>query len=188
MVKTMLYTRPELMHHILDINCRAVVAYLNAQIDAGVDVVMIFDTWGGILTTAAFREFSLAYLKRTIEGLKRRPNTAAVPTIIFTKGGNQWLTEIATTGCHAIGVDWTITMGTARAAIGHQVALQGNLDPAVLFSSPEVIREETHRVLSAFGPGSGHVFNLGHGVSQFTPEENVGVMVDAVHELSRPLH
>jgi uroporphyrinogen decarboxylase len=187
-LKTMLYCRPDLAHHILDINCQAVIAYLNAQIDAGADAVMVFDTWGGILATSAFREFSLRYLRRVVNGLKRQRGADTIPSIVFTKGGNQWLTEIAAIGCNAVGVDWTIDIGTARAAIGKDVALQGNLDPAVLFAGPQVIRDETQRVLSAFGAGSGHVFNLGHGVSQFTPPENVGILVDAVHELSRPLH
>jgi uroporphyrinogen decarboxylase len=187
-LKTMLYARPDLAHHILDTNCRAVTAYLNAQIESGADAVMIFDTWGGILSTPAFREFSLAYLTRIIEGLRRRAGGEPVPSIVFTKGGGQWLKEIAATGCDAVGVDWTTDIGAARAMIGQNVALQGNLDPAVLFSSPEVIQRETQQVLSAFGPGGGHVFNLGHGIAQFTPPENVGVLVDAVHELSQPFH
>jgi uroporphyrinogen decarboxylase len=186
--KTMLYARPDLVHHILDTNCRAVTGYLNAQINAGVDAVMIFDTWGGILSTPAFREFSLAYLERIIEGLSGGENGEPVPSIVFTKGGGQWLKDIAATGCDAVGVDWTTDIGAARALIGRDVALQGNLDPAVLFSSPDVIRKETQQVLSAFGPGGGHVFNLGHGISQFAPPEHVGVLVDAVHELSRPFH
>jgi uroporphyrinogen decarboxylase len=187
-LKTMLYQRPDLLHRVLDVNCRAVTDYLNSQIEAGADVVMIFDTWGGILTTAAFREFSLAYLRRVLQGLRRERDGETIPSIIFTKGSHQWLNEIAASGCSAVGVDWTVDIGAVRAAIGERVALQGNLDPAVLFADPRVIREETQRVLSAFGGGGGHVFNLGHGVSQFTPPENIGVLVDAVHELSRPFH
>ena len=187
-LKAMLYARPDLVHHILDTNCRAVTGYLNAQINAGVDAVMIFDTWGGILSTPAFREFSLAYLERIIAGLSGGESGEPVPSIVFTKGGGQWLKDIAATGCDAVGVDWTTDIGAARALIGRDVALQGNLDPAVLFSSPDVIRKETQQVLSAFGTGGGHVFNLGHGISQFAPPEHVGVLVDAVHELSRPFH
>ena len=187
-LKTMLYGRPDLLHHILDTNCRAVTAYLNAQIEVGADAVMIFDTWGGILSTPAFREFSLAYLARVIEGLKRGSGTEAVPSIVFTKGGGLWLRELAAMRCDALGLDWTIDLGLARATVGQDVALQGNLDPAVLFSSPEAIRRETQQVLAAYGAGNGHVFNLGHGISQFTPPEHVAVLVDAVHELSRPFH
>jgi uroporphyrinogen decarboxylase len=187
-VKTMLYARPDLLHHILDTNCRAVTAYLNAQIEAGADAVMIFDTWGGILSTPAFREFSLAYLTRVIEGLARGGGSDAVPSIVFTKGGGLWLPELAATGCDALGLDWTVDLGVARAAVGQTVALQGNLDPSVLYSSPDTIRRETQRVLSEFGAGEGHVFNLGHGVSQFTPPEHMAVLVEAVHELSRPFH
>jgi len=186
--KTMLYSRPQLAHHLLEINCRAVIAYLNAQIDAGADVVMIFDTWGGLLTTSAFHEFSLAYLKRVVDGIQRQRDGEPIPSIIFTKGGGQWIREIVATGCAAVGLDWTVDIGAARAHIGQDVALQGNLDPAVLLSSREVIRHEAQQVLAAFGPGSGHVFNLGHGVSQFTPPQNVGVLVDAVHEYSRAFH
>lgn len=187
-LKTMLYGRPDLLHHILDTNCRAVTAYLNGQIEAGADAVMIFDTWGGILSTPAFREFSLAYLARVIEGLERGSGTEAVPSIVFTKGGGLWLRELAAMRCDALGLDWTTDLGLARATVGQDVALQGNLDPAVLFSGPEAIRRETQQVLAAYGAGNGHVFNLGHGISQFTPPEHVAVLVDAVHELSRPFH
>jgi uroporphyrinogen decarboxylase len=187
-LKTMLYTRPDLAHHILDINCRAVTDYLNAQIEAGADVIMIFDTWGGILSTPAFREFSLAYLARVIEGLARRNGSDAVPSIVFTKGGGNWLRELVATRCDALGLDWTVDLSVARAAVGQTVALQGNLDPAVLYSSPAAIRRETQRVLTAYGSGSGHIFNLGHGISRLTPPEHVAVLVDAVHELSRPFH
>ena len=188
MAKTMLYGRPDLLHHILEVNCRAVTAYLNAQIEAGADAVMIFDTWGGTLSTPAFHEFSLKYLARVVEGLEPGSGGSAVPSIVFTKGGGLWLPELAATGCDALGLDWTVDLGVARAAVGHAVALQGNLDPAVLFANPEAIRRETQRVLSAYGAGNGHVFNLGHGISQFTPPEHVSVLVDAVHELSRPFH
>ena len=187
-LKTMLYARPDLAHHILDVNCRAVTGYLNAQIEAGADAVMIFDTWGGILSTPAFREFSLAYLARVIKGLLHHSGSGAVPSIVFTKGGGQWLQELAAMRCDALGLDWTVDLGVARATVGQAVALQGNLDPVVLHSSPEAIRRETQRVLSAYGAGNGHVFNLGHGISPLTPPEHVAVLIDAVHELSRPFH
>ncbi|MDH5533940.1 MAG: uroporphyrinogen decarboxylase [Betaproteobacteria bacterium] len=187
-IKTMLYTRPELLHRLLDVNTRAVCAYLNAQIEAGAQAVMLFDTWGGALADAAYREFSLAYMQRVLAGLKRENEGFTVPRIVFTKGGGPWLEAIAEIGCDAIGIDWTVDLGAARARIGSRVALQGNLDPAVLFASPEVIRREAGRTLLAFGSGSGHVFNLGHGVSQFTPPEHVAALVDAVHELSPAYH
>jgi uroporphyrinogen decarboxylase len=184
-IKTMLYDRPELLHHILDINARAVTAYLNAQIEAGVQAVMIFDTWGGSLSAAAYREFSLAYMQRIIASLTREHDGQRIPNIVFTKGGGPWLEAIAAIGCDAVGLDWTVDIGDARQRIGAKVALQGNLDPMTLFASPERIRHHVQRVLDAYGQGSGHVFNLGHGVSQFTPPEHVGTLVDAVHELSR---
>ena len=187
-VKTMLYSRPELLHHILDVNCRAITAYLNAQIEAGAQAIMIFDTWGGMLSTDAYREFSLNYLQRVVAGLKRKHGAETVPNIVFTKGGGLWLEEIAAIGCDALGIDWTVDIGAARKRVGDRVVLQGNLDPAVLFAHPKAIREQARRVLAAFGDGGGHVFNLGHGVSQFTPPEHVGALVDAVHELSRAYH
>lgn len=187
-LKTMLYTRPELLHRILEINTSAVIAYLNAQVDAGVQALMIFDTWGGTLSTAAFREFSLAYLQRVVAGIRRRRGADAVPNIVFTKGGASWLEDIAAIGCDAVGLDWTVDIGAARKRIGDRVALQGNLDPAVLFAGPDVIRARVRDVLDAYGPHNGHVFNLGHGVSQFTAPEHVGVLVEAVHELSRAYH
>ncbi len=187
-IKTMLYARPELLHRLLDVNARAVGAYLNAQIEAGAQAVMLFDTWGGALADAAYREFSLAYMQRVLDGLKREHEGAVVPRIVFTKGGGPWLEAIAGIGCDAVGLDWTVDLGAARARIGSRVALQGNLDPAVLFAPPEVIRREAGRTLAAFGRGSGHVFNLGHGVSQFTPPEHVAALVDAVHELSPAQH
>lgn len=187
-IKGMLYARPELLHHILDINARAVIDYLNAQIEAGAQAVMVFDTWGGALSDAAYREFSLEYLRRVIGGLHREWNGEAVPSIVFTKGGGLWLEDIAAIGCNAVGLDWTVNIGAARRRIGDRTALQGNLDPAVLFSNPATILTEAGKVLRDFGHGSGHVFNLGHGISQFTPPDHVGVLVDAVHELSRAYH
>lgn len=187
-VKTMLYQRPELLHHVLDVNCRAVIGYLNAQIEAGAQAVMVFDTWGGMLSEASYREFSLAYMRRLVAALRREHAGARVPSILYTKGGGVWLEDIAAVGCDAVGIDWTVDIGAARRRIGDRVALQGNLDPAVLFANRETIRKETRHVLEAFGRGSGHVFNLGHGVSQYTPPENVAILVDAVHELSRSYH
>ena len=187
-IKTMLYARPDLLHHILDINARAVIAYLNAQIEAGAQAVMVFDTWGGALSDAAYREFSLEYLRRVIAGLHRSWDGQTIPSIVFTKGGGLWLEDIAAIGCNAVGLDWNIDIGTARRRIGDQVALQGNLDPNVLFSPPATIAAQVGHVLRQFGNGPGHVFNLGHGVSQFTPPEHVGALVEAVHSLSRSNH
>ena len=187
-IKSMLYARPDLLHHVLDINARSVIAYLNAQIEAGAQAVMIFDTWGGALSDAAYHEFSLEYLRRVIAGLHRVWGGQAIPSIVFTKGGGLWLEDIAAIGCNAVGLDWTVNLGAARRRIGGQVALQGNLDPAVLFSTPATIRTEVGAVLRQFGAGPGHVFNLGHGVSQFTPPEHVDALVNAVHELSREYH
>jgi uroporphyrinogen decarboxylase len=187
-IKTLLYDRPDLLHHLLDVNARAVTAYLNAQIEAGAQAVMIFDTWGGSLSAAAYREFSLAYMQRIVPGLTRQRDGRRVPSIVFTKGGGLWLEDITAIGCDALGLDWTCDIGEARARVGAKVALQGNLDPMTLFAQPDSIREQVSRVLASYGKGAGHVFNLGHGVSQFTPPDHVGALVDAVHELSRPYH
>jgi len=187
-IKTMLYQRPELLHHILDVNAKAVTAYLNAQIESGAQIVMIFDTWGGALSHAAYKEFSLRYMQQIISGLKREQNGMQVPSIVFTKGGGLWLEAIADIGCNAVGLDWTIDIGEARQRVGDKVALQGNLDPSVLFASPKVITSEVEKVLTSYGNGSGHVFNLGHGISQFTPPENAAALVEAVHTLSRKFH
>ena len=187
-VKTMLYREPALLHRILDVNAQAVAVYLNAQIEAGAQAVMLFDTWGGNLSHDAYREFSLAYLARVLGEVKREHAGKRVPRIVFTKGGGLWLESIAGCGCDCVGVDWTVNLADARRRIGERVSLQGNLDPAVLFSPPQVIHGETKKALASFGAGSGHVFNLGHGISQFTPPEHVSALVDAVHELSRAHH
>jgi uroporphyrinogen decarboxylase len=187
-VKVMLHQRPKLLHRILETNARAVAALLNAQIEAGVDVVMIFDTWGGSLSAAAYREFSLEYIQSVLSQLKRGAGTARVPAIVFTKGGAPWLEQIAASGCDCVGLDWSIDLGDARRRIGERAALQGNLDPSVLLASPEVVRREVRKALDSFGSGVGHVFNLGHGVPQFTPPENVAALVAAVHELSPKFH
>ncbi len=187
-VKKMLYQRPDLLHHVLTVNTSAVIAYLNAQIEAGAQAVMVFDTWGGMLSHAAFHEFSLAYTARIMAGLKREYAGARVPSIVFTKGGGGWLESIAAIGCDAVGVDWTVDIGAARSRIGTRVALQGNLDPAVMLSSPEVIHREAGAILESYGRGSGHVFNLGHGISQHTPPENISALIEAVRGLSVSYH
>ena len=187
-VKLMLHERPALLHRVLETNTRAVAALLNAQIEAGVNVVMIFDTWGGSLSAASYREFSLEYIQRVLSQLRRSSGAARVPVIVFTKGGAPWLERIAATGCDCVGLDWSIDLGDARRRIGAGAALQGNLDPAVLLTSPEVVRREVQKALESFGRGSGHVFNLGHGVPQLTPPENVAALVAAVRELSPKFH
>jgi len=186
--KRMLYSRPDLLHRILQVNAEAVTTYLNAQIESGVQAVMLFDTWGGSLSHDAFHEFSLTYLRMVLQGLRRSHEAQIVPRIVFTKGGGSWLESLSATGADCVGLDWTIGIGTARSRIGHKSALQGNLDPGVLLGTPEAVRAEAARVLASYGTGSGHVFNLGHGISQFTPPENVGILIEAVHELSRPYH
>jgi uroporphyrinogen decarboxylase len=193
LVKTMLYARPDLLHRILEINAEAVALYLNAQIDAGAQAVMIFDSWGGVLADGAFQAFSLAYTERVLRRLKREADGRRVPHIVFTKGGGPWLEAIGKLGADVVGVDWTIHLGAARSRVGDGVALQGNLDPNVLFAGPEAIRSEVARTLASFHAGkpttrNGHVFNLGHGISQHAPANDVGALVDAVHELSRPYH
>jgi uroporphyrinogen decarboxylase len=187
-VKTMLYARPELLHRILEVNCRAATDLLNAQIEAGAQVVMIFDTWGGTLGAAEYREFSLSYMQRIVEGLRREHGGEQIPVILFTKGGGEWLEGLAASGCDAVGVDWTVDLGAARSRVGHRVALQGNLDPAVMLAGKRAIRAGVGAVLAAYGKGAGHVFNLGHGITQSTPPENVAALVDAVHELSPAYH
>ena len=196
LVKTMLYSRPDLMHRMLAINADAVALYLNTQIEAGAQAVMIFDSWGGVLADAAFQKFSLAYTQRVLQKLKRTHDGQRIAHIVFTKGGGLWLEEMAVrcgdSGPDVLGLDWTVNLGSARARVGGSVALQGNLDPNVLFANPEQIRAEVARTLDSFGTpenadGStaGHIFNLGHGISQHTPPEAVSVLVDAVHEHSR---
>jgi uroporphyrinogen decarboxylase len=187
-IKKMLYSRPDLMHHILATNAAAVATYLNAQIDAGAQAVMIFDSWGGALADGAYQEFSLAYMRQVVSLLKRDKDGVKIPAIVFTKGGGQWIEEIADIGADAVGLDWTVNLARARQLVGDKVALQGNLDPAILFASPEQIGAEVAKVLASYGKpgaGHGHVFNLGHGISQFTAPESVAAMVDAVHAQSR---
>jgi len=189
-IKTMLYARPDLLHRILAINAEAVAQYLNAQIDAGAQAVMLFDSWGGVLADGPFQAFSLAYTARVLQALKRQDEHGQrVPCIVFTKGGGQWLEQIAGLGPDVIGLDWTTDLGAARARVGDRVALQGNLDPMVLFAGEAAVRAEARRVLDRFGTpaGGGHVFNLGHGISQHTPPEAVSALVDEVHSHSRAL-
>jgi uroporphyrinogen decarboxylase len=187
-VKTMLYARPDLLHKVLAVNAQAVTAYLNAQVEAGAQTLMIFDTWGGALSAMAYREFSLDYMQRIVAGLIRERDGQRVPVVVFTKGGGLWLEAMAGIGADALGLDWTVDLGEARRRVGDRVALQGNLDPSVLFAGPEVVRREAGKVLQSFGPGTGHVFNLGHGISRFTPPENVTALVDSVHTESRARH
>lgn len=187
LVKSLMYRRPDLMHRILAVNADSVAAYLNAQIEAGAQAVMIFDSWGGVLADGAFQEFSLAYTRRVLAQLKREHDGVQIPRIVFTKGGGLWLDEIAASDTDAVGLDWTVNLGRAREQVGHKVALQGNLDPNVLFGTPEAIEREAIRVLESFGPHAGHVFNLGHGISQHTPPEAVTVLVETVHRHSRAM-
>ncbi|MFK7161683.1 uroporphyrinogen decarboxylase [Marinospirillum sp. MEB164] len=186
--KGLLYGQPEVMHQLLDKLAQTVTAYLNAQIRAGAQAVQIFDSWGGALSTPAYLEFSLKYMQQIVDGLIREQDGRRVPVILFTKGGGQWLEAMAATGADALGLDWTTEMSDARARVGHQVALQGNMDPSALFGSPASIRQEVQRILTSYGPGTGHVFNLGHGINQFADPEHARVLIDAVHELSLPLH
>ncbi len=186
--KKMAYERPDLLHHILDVNAQAVTAYLNAQIEAGAQAVMIFDSWGGALSHNAYRDFSLAYMEKIVAGLIREREGRRVPNIVFTKGGALWLEAQADIGADALGLDWTVDIGEARRRVGDKVALQGNLDPAILLSTPQAIEREVAGILASYGSGSGHVFNLGHGITQHTPPENAAAMIDAVHALSRQYH
>ncbi|MCX7898387.1 MAG: uroporphyrinogen decarboxylase [Rhodocyclaceae bacterium] len=185
-LKTMLYARPDLLHRILAVTADAVVAYLNAQIEAGAQAVQIFESWGGILSASAFEEFSLAYLRSVLARLIKHHEGERVPAIVFVKGGGQWLEKIAAVGCDAVGLDWTIDLGEARARLTEKTALQGNMDPMALFAPPEVVVREAQRILTSFGPGrTGHVFNLGHGIHQATPPEHVAALIEAVHAFPR---
>ena len=199
-VKTLMYSRPDLMHRILAVNADAVALYLNTQIEAGAQAVMIFDSWGGVLADGMFQQFSMAYTKRVLAQLKRSHDGAVIPRLVFTKGGGLWLPEMADLDCDVLGVDWTVNLAKARAQVGGDVggpgkALQGNLDPNALFAPADALAAEARRVLDAFGKphtdkattGPTHIFNLGHGISQYTPPESVGVLVETVHNHSRSL-
>jgi len=188
LVKGLMYDDPESMHYLLNILADSVALYLNAQIVAGAQAVMIFDSWGGILTPASYQQFSLHYMNKIVSQLDRQYDGHVIPVILFTKGGGDWVRDIAATGCDAIGVDWTKNIGIVRKEVGDQVALQGNLDPCVLYASSEVIKQEVSAVLKSYGHGNGHVFNLGHGIHQHIDPENVVVLIDAVHELSGQYH
>jgi uroporphyrinogen decarboxylase len=187
-IKGMLYGAPHELHRLLDKVTTTTIAYLNAQIAAGAQAVMVFDTWGGSLTPAAYREFSLRHMQRIVEEVTREADGRRVPVILFTKGGGQWLSDMADTGCDALGVDWTTDLADARLAVQDRVALQGNLDPSVLYAPPGRIREQVGRVLASYGKGPGHVFNLGHGIHPEVKPEHALAMVEAVHELSPQYH
>lgn len=186
-VKRMLYRAPALLHRLLAILAESVTGYLRAQAEAGAQALMIFDTWGGMLSAQGYQEFSLRYLSVIVNALRSR-GTDAVPVIVFTKGGGQWLEAIADTGADALGIDWTTDIGNARRRIGARAALQGNLDPAALYGTREAIRTEVGRILDAYGAGSGHVFNLGHGITPDIDPDNVAALIEAVHELSARYH
>ncbi len=187
-IKAMLYERPELLDQLLDTVAQSVTLYLNAQIESGVQTVMIFDTWGGALTPSDYERFSLKPMRKIIQSLTRENEGRRVPVILFTKNGGQWLETMADSGADALGLDWTTDLADARSRVGEQVALQGNLDPSVLYAPPDAIRAQVGKVLASFGKGNGHIFNLGHGIHPGINPEHAGAMIDAVHELSRPYH
>ena len=186
-IKTMMYTRPDLLHHILSVNAQATALYLNAQIDAGAQAVMIFDTWGGSLSHSAYKEFSLTYMRQVIAALKRNVDGVSVPVIVFTKGGGQWLEAMSEVGADALGLDWTTNLAEAKKRVAGKVALQGNIDPSILFGSEALIRQSARSVLDEYGSDAGHVFNLGHGISQFAHPDSVKHLVDEVHQYSRQI-
>ncbi|MCK0537197.1 uroporphyrinogen decarboxylase [Alcanivorax quisquiliarum] len=183
-LKAMAYSQPELAHRLLEKLTESVIDYLNAQIRHGAQAVQIFDTWGGSLSAEAYKTFSLDYMQRIVDGLIREHEGRKIPVILFTKNGGLWLEDMAATGCDALGLDWTINIGKARERVGDRVALQGNMDPAVLYASPDAIRAEVKRILTDFGPHNGHIFNLGHGITPEVDPVHAGVFIDAVHEFS----
>ena len=187
-VKGMMFDKPEQMHKLLDILAQSVINYLNAQIKAGAQAVMVFDTWGGVLTPRDYREFSLQYMSQIVDGLIKEHEGRTVPSILFTKGGGAWLEDMAMSKCNALGIDWTIDIGEARKRVGNKVALQGNMDPCILYAAPERIREEVANVLASYGTGEGHVFNLGHGIHPKIDPEHVAMFINSVHELSGQYH
>jgi uroporphyrinogen decarboxylase len=165
-----------------------VTQYLNGQIAAGADALMIFDTWGGVLSHQDYQQFSLQYMTQIIQGLHRNYEGKTIPVTLFTKGGGQWLEAIASSGCDAIGLDWTTNIANARQQIGDRVALQGNMDPAVLYGNDELVTSKVRDILSQYGHGTGHVFNLGHGITPDIAPERVKTFVDSVHHLSAKYH
>ncbi|UCB54472.1 MAG: uroporphyrinogen decarboxylase [Thiotrichales bacterium] len=187
-VKSMLFADPDTAHQLLAKLADSIAGYLNAQIEAGAQAVMVFDSWGGALTTRHYLEFSLAYMQRIVDQLTRDKDGQKIPVILFTKGGGLWLQELAATGCDALGLDWSVNLASARAQVGERVALQGNMDPAIMATDPQTIQQEVADILAGFGHGSGHVFNLGHGITPHIDPENVAVLVDAVHETSIQYH
>lgn len=187
-IKKMAFSEPEILHMLLDKLADSVISYLNAQVKAGAQSLMIFDTWGGVLTPRDYKEFSLAYMQKIVDGLIRENEGRRVPVTLFTKNGGMWLESIAETGCDALGLDWTVDIADARRRVGDKVALQGNMDPAILLATPERIRSEVQRILEGYGNGTGHVFNLGHGITPEVDPENAGVFINAVTELSKAYH
>lgn len=187
-VKGLMFSEPKQMHALLTVVADSVIAYLNAQVEAGAQALMIFDTWGGVLSPRDYREFSLKYMQHIVAGLKRSNDGRQVPVTLFTKNGGQWLEHMAATGCDCLGVDWTTDLADARGRVGNQVALQGNMDPSILYGSDERIRQEVRTILDSYGKGNGHVFNLGHGIHQFVDPEKAKVFIDAVHEFSPDYH
>jgi uroporphyrinogen decarboxylase len=187
-IKKMAYARPDLLHHILETTAQTVILYLNAQIAAGAQVVMIFDSWGGTLSHNAYQEFSLAYMQKIVNGLTKTAEGKKLPSIVFTKGGALWLEAQAAIGADALGLDWAVSIGEARQRVGDKVALQGNMDPAILLSTPAAIEKEVATILASYGKGNGHIFNLGHGITQWTPPENAAAFLSAVREHSPQYH
>ena len=187
-IKKMMYADPQLLHALLDKLADSVILYLNAQIKAGAQAVMVFDTWGGVLAHEEYKTFSLQYMQKIVEGLIRENEGRKVPVTLFTKGGGLWLEAIADTGCDAVGLDWTVDIREAKKRVGHKVALQGNMDPSVLYAPAARIEQEVKNILAGFGEGSGHVFNLGHGIHQDVPTESPKVFVNAIHEFSKQYH
>ena len=184
-VKGLMYENPKHMHQLLDVLADTIIDYLNAQIEAGADSVMIFDTWGGLLNKVSYENFSLMYMSKIVAGINRNYEGKTIPVTLFTKGGSAWLEQIAATGCDAVGIDWTVEIGEAERRVGSKVALQGNLDPSVLYASPEVIKSEAHKILDQFQGSTGHVFNLGHGITPDVNPESMKALVDAVHSYSK---
>lgn len=187
-VKGLMYEQPAVMHQLLEKLADSIIVYLNAQVEAGAQALMIFDTWGGVLTPRDYQEFSLRYMAKIVDGLTREKDGQRIPVTLFTKGGGKWLDLMAETGCDCLGVDWTTDLNEARQRVAGKVALQGNMDPSMLYASDERIREEVETILASYGHGNGHVFNLGHGIHQTVNPEKAGVFINAVHELSKKYH